>query len=186
MKTLTIIGGANGAGKTTFAEQFTKDKSLPFLNADKIAKALQDKGIEYANIKAGRIFFQRLQQYIEGEKDFVAESTLSGNYLLKVAQKVKAQDYQISLVYIFLDSPETCIQRVRARVLKGGHHIPGEDVIRRYYRSFRNFWEGFAPLSDDWVLYYNGNEGFQKIAIGEKENYIIENQNLFNLFQQNL
>ncbi|MEZ4888231.1 MAG: hypothetical protein R3E32_26110 [Chitinophagales bacterium] len=67
----------------------------------------------------------------------VVESTLSGNCLLKVVQRVKAQGYQISLVYIFLDSPETCIQRVRARVLKGGHHIPDEDVIRRYYRSIR-------------------------------------------------
>ncbi|MGB0932331.1 MAG: AAA family ATPase, partial [Chitinophagales bacterium] len=158
MKTLTIIGGANGAGKTTFAEQFTKDKSLSFLNADKIAKKLEDKGISNANFKAGRIFFQRLAEYIEEEKDFVAESTLSGNYLLKVAKKVKAQGYKIELVYIFLDSPETCIQRVRARVLKGGHHIPREDVIRRYYRSFRNVWEGFAPLADKWWLIYNGSE----------------------------
>lgn len=35
-----IIAGANGSGKTTFAKEFSKKKSLNFINADEIAKEL--------------------------------------------------------------------------------------------------------------------------------------------------
>ena len=37
-KTLYIIAGANGSGKTTFALNFAKVQGLDFINADEIAK----------------------------------------------------------------------------------------------------------------------------------------------------
>ena len=40
MKKLYIVSGANGSGKTTFAKMLTEDLSLPFVNADEIAKEL--------------------------------------------------------------------------------------------------------------------------------------------------
>jgi predicted ABC-type ATPase len=40
MKKLYIVSGANGSGKTTFAKMLTEDLSLPFVNADEIAKDL--------------------------------------------------------------------------------------------------------------------------------------------------
>ena len=44
MKTLYIISGANGSGKTTFAKSFSSINDLYFINADEIAKEL-DKEI---------------------------------------------------------------------------------------------------------------------------------------------
>jgi len=75
---------------------------------------------------------------------------------------------------------------VKSRVLKGGHHVPTEDVIRRYYRSKANFWNNFTNLANNWKLYYNGGEGFQPVAVGKNENYSVENQILFNLFHFNI
>lgn len=37
MKTLYIIAGANGSGKTTFAQSFAAFNELYFINADEIA-----------------------------------------------------------------------------------------------------------------------------------------------------
>ena len=37
-KTLYIIAGANGSGKTTFAMTYSQLKNLHFINADEIAK----------------------------------------------------------------------------------------------------------------------------------------------------
>ena len=67
-KNLIIIAGVNGAGKTTFAKPYSKELKYPFLNADEIAKGLEEKGEKYAMIKAGRIFFQRLHSYLEPEQ----------------------------------------------------------------------------------------------------------------------
>lgn len=34
------------------------------------------------------------------------------------------------IVYTFVDSVETCLERIKARVCNGGHPVPDEDVIR--------------------------------------------------------
>lgn len=51
---LFVVGGANGAGKSTFAKQFVEDLSIPYLCADEIAFELA--GDRYAEVaaKAGR------------------------------------------------------------------------------------------------------------------------------------
>ena len=66
------------------------------------------------------------------------------------------------MIYIFLDSPNLCINRVKTRVIKGGHDVPEEDIKRRFYRSKYNFWHNFTKLSDKWIMLYNGEEGFQQ------------------------
>ncbi len=39
------------------------------------------------------------------------------------------------------------------------------------------------PIVDVWGLYYNGDKGFQRVAVGERDEYLIENALLFNSFQ---
>ena len=183
---LIIVAGANGSGKTTFATPYTKELGFQFLNTDEITKKLEEKGESNALMKAGRIFFATLHQCLTNKENFVVETTLSGSYINKVAEKAKQQGYLVQIIYIFLDNPDLCIDRVKSRVLKGGHHVPTEDIIRRYYRSKTNFWNNFTSLANDWKLFYNGEEGFQQVAIGKDENYSIENQILFNLFHFNI
>ena len=182
-KELIIIGGANGSGKTTFAIPYVKELKYDFLNADEIAKILKKEGLDNPIIKAGRIFFERLNQYMEDERNFVVETTLSGNYVKKVAMKAKSKGYKILMIYIFIESAELCVERVKGRVIKGGHNVPEEDIIRRYYRSKDNFWNTFTEISDSWILLYNGVNGFQSVAVGTNQKYSIENEILFKLFK---
>lgn len=93
-KQLIIIAGANGSGKTTFAIPYVKELGYDFLNADEIAKEIEIQGEKNALIKAGRIFFSRLDQYILEGTNFVVETTLSGSYINKVALKGKKSNYE--------------------------------------------------------------------------------------------
>ncbi|NJN77045.1 MAG: hypothetical protein HC803_00900 [Saprospiraceae bacterium] len=63
--------------------------------------------------------------------------------------------------------------------------MPLEDIRRRFDRSKNNFWKNFTELANSWTLLYNGNEGFQQVAIGEENELSIENKFLFDLFHQN-
>jgi predicted ABC-type ATPase len=117
----------------------------------------------------------------------VLESTLSGNYLVKTIEKAKQQEYVIRIVYVFLENPHDCIQRIKLRVTLGGHFIPDEDVIRRYYRSKDNFWNTYKNLVDSWVMIYNStNTTPQRVALGTSSNFVVELENLFQNFLNDL
>ena len=92
--------------------------------------------------------------------------------------------YKIITIYIFLDDANLCVQRVRTRVVKGGHNVPKEDIIRRFYRSKENFWNNFTQLSDKWLMLYNGGDGFQQVAVSLNGKYETINQILFDKFKR--
>ncbi|NOX45907.1 MAG: dephospho-CoA kinase [Chlorobi bacterium] len=77
MTELVIVSGANGSGKTTFAKPYVERLGYEFLNADEIAKKLEEKGQKNALIKAGRMFFLKLNELIHKGQSFVIETTLS-------------------------------------------------------------------------------------------------------------
>ena len=182
MKELIIIGGANGSGKTTFSKQILLETGFEFLNADEIERELV-----ISKLQAGKEFFKRLDKFLETETSFILESTLSGNYLVKAIERAKIKGYLIRIIYVFLESPEDCIQRIKLRVKLGGHFVPNEDVIRRYYRSKANFWNIYKNLAEDWLIIYNSaTKEPQKIAVGIGENFVVELENLFNDFLNNL
>ena len=54
-----------------------------------------------------------------------------------------------------LDDPAMNIARVHERVLAGGHSIPESDIVRRFYRSKKLFWNNYQKLCDQWELFYN-------------------------------
>jgi predicted ABC-type ATPase len=163
-KTLFIIAGANGSGKTTFALNFSALKDLYFINADEIAKEFDSNDMYKHKIKAGKEFFKRLHVKLQENNSFVIETTLSGKYLVNVIKEAKSEGFQVVLIYLYLENSRENILRVKNRVLAGGHNIPKEDIIRRYNRSKNLFLHLYRELVDEWSLFYNGDDKFELIA----------------------
>lgn len=175
-KFLYIISGANGSGKSTLAEVLLKEKHLEFLNADEIAKEISPNAIDKVPISAGKIYFKRLNEFLKKEVSFAVESTLSGRNIVKIIDKAKLNGYKIILIYSFLQNCTTCIERVKKRVKNGGHNVPEEDIIRRYYKSIVRFWDNYKNIVDEWTLFYNGYDYAPLIvSVGIKEKYDIIN-----------
>jgi len=164
---LYIIAGANGSGKTTFAKSFANIHKMYFINADEIAKELDPENITKHQVKAGRIFFKELNKRLAEKNSFIIETTLSGKYLVKYIKKAQANGFEVEMIYLFLEKAEENITRVAHRVLNGGHHVPKNDIIRRFYRSREMFMNIYKELLDKWTIYYNADEVFEKIATNE-------------------
>ena len=134
-KTLYIIAGANGSGKITFALTYTALNKLHFINADEIAKSYDPNDISKYKVKAGKEFFRQLEINLNGDKTFMIESTLSGKYLKDVIKKAKEKNFKVVIIYLFLETEDENILRVKNRVLNGGHDVPQDDIRRGYFRS---------------------------------------------------
>ncbi len=179
-KILYIIAGANGSGKTTFAMNFAKLEGLRFINADEIAKEYDPKDLQKYKIKAGKKFFQELNEALNKQESFIIETTLSGRYLVKVIKQAKKLNFKISLIYLFLETKMENVYRVKNRVLKGGHNIPTQDILRRYERSRDLFENVYKNMVDEWMLVFNGDDSFEFVETQDT----VYNEELKKLFYQ--
>ncbi len=138
-----MLAGPNGAGKSTFYETHLQALGLPFLNADVLALAT---GLD-AYGAAGTIARIR-DEFIQSEKSFITETVFSD----PVGEKVKIlagaaeAGFDVTLIYIGIESADLSRERVRARVAAGGHDVPEEKLAARYERSLDNLERAIACL----------------------------------------
>lgn len=158
--TCTIIAGPNGAGKTTFALEYLPEvaKCSRFINADLIAAGLSPLAPERELIAASRIFLNEIEEAIQRREDFAFETTLAGRSYLRLIKRMKAEGWQVELVYLALPSVQMSKQRVAERVKHGGHNIPVKDIERRFSRSLKNLLEAFSGVVDNCICYMNKND----------------------------
>ena len=154
--TLCIIGGCNGAGKTTLARELLPRLGLMrFLNADEIARGLSPLDPSLTAFKAGRLLIEEARALLAAKASFAIESTLSGKTYVTMIREAKALGYRFVLHYIVIDSDTQAVDRVALRVKIGGHHVPEDDVRRRFERSRKHFIADYLPLADEWGLWDN-------------------------------
>jgi predicted ABC-type ATPase len=150
-----IISGPNGAGKTTFAYEFLpiEAECLNFINADLIAQGLSPFQPETMGIEAGRLMIHHIDECTRKNESFAFETTLSGKRYRKKINEWKSQGYEIIIYYLKLSSVDIAIERVKLRVMQGGHNVPEKDIRRRFVRSWDNFETYFKSLADSWVIF---------------------------------
>lgn len=166
MRRLYILAGANGSGKSTFSKVLLPVEGIVYVNPDDIAKSLNPADPASVQIEAGKATLREIDGLMGRGESFAIESTLSGQMYVKVLERAKLLGYETTIAYVFVDSPEVCIERIAARVKNGGHFVPDEDVRRRYVRSKENFLNVYAGIPDHWMLYYNGGTDFVLVAHG--------------------
>ena len=137
---VVVFAGPNGAGKSTHADAILAALGVEtFVNADYIARGLSGRNTDVVAFEAGRIMLKRLRQLGDAGVDFAFESTLSSRTFAPFLRKLKAQGYQVVIYYFSLANATLAVNRVKIRVIQGGHDVPADVVTRRFGRSLSNF-----------------------------------------------
>jgi len=167
---LYIIAGCNGAGKTTASYTILPEilDCKEFVNADEIAKGLSPFQPEKASIEAGRIMLLRIKTLLQQGCDFAFETTLSSKSYHKLVKEAQISGYYVTLVFFWLNSVDLAYERVKLRVLSGGHNIPTETIRRRYYAGIKNLSKIYIPICDNWMVIDNSIQPSEIIAQGAK------------------
>jgi predicted ABC-type ATPase len=184
MPHLYIISGCNGAGKTTASNTVLPDvlHCKEFVNADNIAAGLSPFNPESVAIEAGRLMLKRIRELIAEKADFAFETTLAAKSFIPLIKMAQDAGYEVILSFFWLSSPNIAIDRVKDRVNKGGHNIPKDIIIRRYYRGIFNLIHFYIPICNSWIIFNNTKGESKMVAKGEFElNRIVENQYLWNI-----
>ena len=187
-KQLYIIAGCNGAGKTTASFTILPEvlDCKEFINADEIAKGLSPFQPESVAMQAGRIMLARMDELLQKGETFAFETTLATKSYKQKIEWAQANDYEVTLLFFWLDSPNMAKKRVAQRVAEGGHNIPLETIERRYYNGIANLFTIYIDMVD--ICYIFDNSEGRKELIAQKERHkdiIIYNNDKFNLMKNN-
>lgn len=167
-KELYIIAGCNGAGKTTASFTILPEMldCKEFVNADEIARGLSPFQPEKVSFKAGRIMLERITDLLESKENFAFETTLATKSYRPIIRLARADGYNVTLLFFWLQNVNLAIERVKTRVLEGGHNIETEVIERRYKRGIKNLFEIYLPIADE-VMIFDNSEGKHEL-IAEK------------------
>ena len=181
MKRLYIIAGPNGAGKTTASYTILPEifDCNEFVNADEIARGLSPFNPDMVAFHAGRIMLERINELLNNGKTFALETTLSTKSYVSFIKKAKVNGYEVILLFLRLDSQELAIERVKTRVIEGGHNIPENVIRRRYENGLKNLFQRYIAIVDKWILIDNSKKSFNFIAEGANDERIIKDQELW-------
>jgi predicted ABC-type ATPase len=133
---IVMFAGPNGSGKSTITAGFQALPDFPsnYANADEIAKTLVGDGMEQS-YEAARIVERQRLDWVAQKQSFAFETVMSHPSKIIQLQQAKALGYTLEIYYVSTISPHYNILRVADRVNAGGHDVPPQKVIERYYRS---------------------------------------------------
>jgi len=162
------MGGPNGAGKTTAAHDLIPQEwdIRHFVNADDIARDLSPSNPEEAAIAAGRLMIERMRSLVRSGESFAFEMTCAGRAHAHWLRQCQEDGWRVTLVFLWLPTPEAALDRVARRVREGGHNIPRDVVIKRWKAGIANMRHLYLPLSD--IAAIHDNSDATRVLIAER------------------
>ena len=157
----TVLAGVNGAGKSSIGGAHLRRLGAEFFNPDEAARKARIVSPSLPQAEANSFAWTMgrnlLEAAITNRTDFAFETTLGGNTITTLLVEAAKNGATLNLWYAGLASVELHLQRVAARVQKGGHDIPEHDIRKRWTASLVNLTK-LIPLVANLRVYDNSVE----------------------------
>lgn len=143
-----MLAGVNGAGKSSLLGAMLKEDGATWFNPDAFTRALVQQGwpLDAANATAWQEGRRRLERAIADGSDYAFETTLGAHTLPALLRQACAR-HEVTIWFCGLAGVELHLERVAARVARGGHDIPEARIRQRYDTSRANLIELIPHLA---------------------------------------
>lgn len=149
---IMCFAGPNGSGKSTITNVIRPLTHGKYINADDIMR------VTFCDAMTAAKEAEALrEQCIQDGEEFSFETVLSTERNLNLLKRAKEQGYFIRCVFVLTCSPEINIVRVKNRVLNGGHDVPEDKIVSRYYKSLEMI-SDLIPICDRISIYDNSGD----------------------------
>jgi predicted ABC-type ATPase len=95
----------------------------------------------------------RIDELLNKGINFSFETTLSTKSYKSFVLKAQQKGYKVTLLYFWLQTVELAKERVKTRVLEGGHNIPVDVIERRYLRGIQNLFDIYLNIVDAVLIF---------------------------------
>ena len=112
------------------------------------------------------------------------ETVMSSPDKVKLLEKSKQFGYRNYLYFVATDNLNINISRVKNRVKAGGHDVPSDKIITRYYRSLDLLRDAIKFTNRAYIFDNSGSELLFLAEITEAENLEMKTDNIPNWFEK--
>lgn len=172
-----MIAGPNGSGKTTLTRQLIADGRIPdeYINPDEIALGLTG-GMSERSAAAQAEADRRRAAALKAARSFAFETVMSHPGKPEVMRDARDAGYEVTLFFVGLSHPYLNIDRVRARVARGGHDVPEDRIIARYGRTMALLSTAFEIADRAFVFDNTESEPAQvlRLVVAKQRGKLIE------------
>lgn len=125
---------------------------------------------EDANLEAVKRIEAWLETSLLAGHTIGVETVLSTSKYQRLVSLARRLGYRFQLIYVILDDPLRNVERVAIRTRRGGHSVPRDKIIDRFWRSLGELPWFLAQADDAWLW---DNSGATLRAIGRKQRGIL-------------
>ena len=148
-------------------------RSNQLINNDQVSEVsklhFDNNSLSFRNVKLNSYLVSAIADFlheslIASHTSFSLETVMSHPKKIEVLKNAQAEGFRNYLYFVATESPEINISRVQIRVEKGGHDVPPNKVIDRYYRTLDNLTAAIRVTNRAYIY---DNSGAKATLIAE-------------------
>ena len=172
MSKIIVVVGPNGSGKSTIINKLaTEGQNLPdlYICPDIIAKEYEEIKDEKERYKIAMDEAEsQRREAVKQKESFILETLATTKEKRDFLEYAKKEGYTVELIFVGTSDPKINLERVAKRAEEGGHNVPPEKTVSRYYKCM-DVLPSLIELSDSCIIFDNSREAPILVALKDQE-----------------